>query len=352
MLTEIAVVRGLQLSTTSKVQLFGDQEFGEACNAEQRATFRHGGDESEWRTSGRAAAVEAKQKEECDQIPAFFDSHQDRIVIRQSAFDGEGRARQLEVLAHELEHAVQAHALPPPPSDLSTDATRALQALREGDATVTAGAFLLSLSGRTLRSAIPNLLKQIADQEPQSLHSDRFLSYSLGSRFVLELYQRGGFLAVNDAFARPPASTAEILHVDRYLATHSLPPNIESRLPLPAPFETFASESRGEYRVRDILAYCVPPDVAMAVASEWEADDYTASKVLPPSRHMFRWITDWRSEDAARRFADVVSGNPCLLRGGMSVANQGRVVVLVGGLDGVASQKYANEVLADVLSLP
>jgi len=67
---------------------------------------------------------------------------------------------------------------------------------------------------------------------------------------------------------------------------------------------------------------------------------------------MFRWITAWRSEDAARRFAEVVSANPCLLRGGMSVAKQGRVVVLVGGLDGGTSHKYANEVLADVVSLP
>jgi hypothetical protein len=113
------------------------------------------------------------------------------------------------------------------------------------------------------------------------------------------------------------------------------------------------SEPRGEYRVRDLLSYCAPPDEAMRVAGEWDADQYTLSKQAPPAPPMFRWISAWRSDEAAARFAEIVTTQRgCLSRSEIAVAARGRVVVVVGGLDAAARRKHADEVLADVLALP
>jgi hypothetical protein len=66
---------------------------------------------------------------------------------------------------------------------------------------------------------------------------------------------------------------------------------------------------------------------------------------------MLRWVTAWRSEAAARRFADVVGTRySCLLRTGVSIAVRDRVVVIVTGEDPIVRQRHAKDVLLDVLS--
>jgi hypothetical protein len=42
--------------------------------------------------------------------------------------------------------------------------------------------------------------------------------YSAGANFVANLYQNGGFDAVDAAYADPPDSTEQILHTDKYVA--------------------------------------------------------------------------------------------------------------------------------------
>ncbi|MFC6726211.1 Hvo_1808 family surface protein, partial [Halobium palmae] len=40
--------------------------------------------------------------------------------------------------------------------------------------------------------------------------------YSDGPAFVYQLYRRGGWSAVNDAYANPPASTEQVIHPEKY----------------------------------------------------------------------------------------------------------------------------------------
>ncbi|HEY2749692.1 MAG TPA: DUF6782 family putative metallopeptidase, partial [Polyangia bacterium] len=219
MLDAIAVVRGLSLTTRPTLAVLDDADFVAACVAQASASFAHTGDEAEWRASGRAASAQTAHQRSCQAMLGFFQPERDRVVLRRSAAEKGSPGRRVELLAHELEHAIQMHALPALSiSATELDRSRAVKALREGDAVVTAAAFILSLAGKPLSSSIGEMLARTTALEPKSLHDDDFFSYALGARFVGELYQRGGFLAVNDAFARPPRSTAEILHVERYLA--------------------------------------------------------------------------------------------------------------------------------------
>src|SRR6185312_12048625 len=223
MLDAVAVVRGLSLTTRPPIAVLDDARFTAACGEELRANIAQLTGTEGWH--GPAAAAMRNPERNCTDLAALYDTHHDRVIIKRSSYDRRTRGHRVELLSHELEHAIVAHALPTAPPLHGVDELSALHALEEGDATVTSVAFLLSLDAKPLRDAIPRLLARIAAAEPKSLHDSSFFAYSLGARFVLELYQRGGFLAVNDAFARPPASTSEILHVDRYLAPVP-PPNV------------------------------------------------------------------------------------------------------------------------------
>ncbi len=353
MMIALEDVRGLYLPKRPPLVQLDDAAFDDACLRNQRAVAWHVGDEGEWRASGRAAAAEASFRAECLMTVAFYERAGDRVVIKRDTFARLPRAKQGELVAHELVHAIQLHALPPPPPEMTTDARRALAALVEGDATVTALAFELKLEGKALLSEIPRLWTYISAREASSLRDGRFFEYWLGARFVLELYQRGTFAAVDDAFAHPPTSTAQIIHANRYLEPQRPPSNVSSRLPLPPPFAPFGTIVRGEYGLRALLSHCVRPDVAMEIGAEWDGDELTLAKSLPPAPPMYRWVTAWRSEAGAKRFSDVVGTNyECLLRTGVSIAARDRVVVIVTGPDAVVRQKHAKEVLADVLSPP
>ena len=348
MLDAVAVVRGLSLRTRPPIALLDDAPYAVACADELRANIARIAGDGGWR--GPNASLLPAPTQQCDKMLAFYDTNHDRVVIRRSTYDRRGHGLQIELLSHELEHAIVAHALPPPPAPHGVDQLIALHALEEGDASVTSAAFLPHLAGKPLRAAIPAVLASIAEREPKSLHDSTFFAYSLGARFVLELYARGGFLAVDDAFAHPPLSSARILHVERYLAPPAPAANVVTTLPLPSPFSPMLSDSRGELGLRDALGYCMPPGAAMALAAEWDADEFTASKPSSPVRQLFRWVVAWRSEAAAQRYSDVLG--KCLWTIRTRVAQKGTITVAVTGLDDAAAQKYAGDVLADVLRSP
>lgn len=351
MMIALEDVRGLYLPKRPPLAAVDDAAFVDACERNERALAWHAEDETEWRASGAAAAADVAIHGFCAASIAFYERSGDRVVIKRDRFALLKGDKQVELVARELVHAIQAHALPPPPAHMTSDARRAHDALVQGDAMVTALAFVLSLDGRKLERAIPRLWTDISVRETRSLRDIPFFESWLGGRFVLALYERGGFAAVNDAFAHPPTSSAEIIHPNRYLEHDQHPMDVSSRLPFPEPFAAGATIVHGEVGIRFVLAPCVTPAVATEVAAEWNGDEFTVAKSRPPAPSMLRWVTAWRSEEAAKRFAEVVGTRyECLLRTGVSIAVQDRVVVLVTGPDPIVRQRHARAVLLDVLS--
>ncbi len=142
-------------------------------------------------------------------------------------------------LAHELVHALQdqhfgiGERMKFRPGE--TDAIAAIHALAEGDATAAMiDQMVLAKQGD---SALLARDKQPFDRDPEDLlqsqlegkkhdskigKTPRFLAvgllapYADGMRFVQGMRQRGGWRAVDAAWARPPATTEQLLHLDKY----------------------------------------------------------------------------------------------------------------------------------------
>jgi hypothetical protein len=137
-------------------------------------------------------------------------------------------------LAHELEHALTDERLGIPLPDEADPAVAdpliASQALVEGSASLLMEFYavkhiglgdLLDLGGSAdIAQSSAALAKQ-----PYHLQRELLWAYTDGARFACALYRRGGWKAVDRAYASPPGGTDQILFPQRYGETPEDPPD-------------------------------------------------------------------------------------------------------------------------------
>ena len=133
---------------------------------------------------------------------------------------------QKPVMAHELTHALQDQHFNLrrfekwPKGD--SDAELAAHALIEGDATLAmtlymsknpmvALAFIRSLGSDTTNS-------EQFKQAPRAIRESLMFPYEEGSAWATQVYRRGGWKLVSEAFTKLPQSSEQILHPDKYFA--------------------------------------------------------------------------------------------------------------------------------------
>lgn len=154
-----------------------------------------------------------------EQVAGFYDPRRKRLAIVQGASGG--AALQEITLAHELTHALedQHFGLKDDEALGVQDATTAYSALVEGTATVVMNEY----ARRTLRptDALVELASALAGGAstglPPYVEASLLFPYTAGSRFAAALHRTGGWRLVDATFARPPASTEQVLHPERYL---------------------------------------------------------------------------------------------------------------------------------------
>ena len=149
-------------------------------------------------------------------ILAYYDPHDKKVRVKGSELTPDVRV----TLAHELTHALQDQYFDLGREDsLPDDAQQAFRSVVEGDAVVVQNAYADTMSksdkdeynqaesdGSSAYSKIPDIL--VAQQlEP----------YVVGPAFVNALKAHGGDEAIDEALRHPPASTAALMDIFRYL---------------------------------------------------------------------------------------------------------------------------------------
>ena len=192
----------------------------------------------------------------------------------------------------------------PPPEPDNDDALLAAQSLARGDASFSRVRFSLSDQARA------NFDKGQAPAPPPPLTGPQFLtelwkwSEDAGNLFVQALHQKGGPAAVNAAYARPPRSTAEILHAEQlYAATPPFAPvsvtfadtTVNGAAAL---FTNVAGEAGAFFLVRKWFGV----DESETATVGWAGDRYV---VWPGSKahgdHLL-WRSVWTTEKDAEEF--------------------------------------------------
>ena len=235
------------------------------------------------------------------------------------------------IMAHELVHALQDmhFGLARMLDAANSDQLIAQQALVEGDATLVQTLWEFAAEGQTVSDNVLQILidgaanrsvdeiKQGAKNslsDPQAVKEientpdffwDQFITaYYRGTAFVFALKRRGGWPAVNRAFANPPSSSEHIFHPDKYIAGES-----PEEIALPdLAGETFAGDwelldmdTLGEFGFR-LIFNVFDIETSHAAAAGWHGDQYAVFKHRQENTPALVLFTTWDTERDATEF--------------------------------------------------
>jgi hypothetical protein len=241
-----------------------------------------------------------------DNVAGFYDERPGRKRLYAISDDRTLTPANQLVLAHELRHALQdqyadVHATLPASIGDFDDRRLAYLSLLEGDATLVMERFLL----RRLPGA-PEALGDlggfamppgIMPGVPAVLQDQLVRPYLAGREFARAVLLRGGWNALREAWSRPPASTEQVLHPEKYFAGEAPSPPAPAYEPPAAPL---VSEGvLGEMLTRTLLG-----EGADASAAGWGGD---LVRVFDVSGHtLMVWTSGWDTAADAREFAAAV----------------------------------------------
>jgi hypothetical protein len=248
-----------------------------------------------------------------EQAAAFYDFKRKKLFVLESA----DTALQEAALTHELAHALAdqhfrlARFLDR--AGNSDDGALARLAVMEGQASWLMAEMMARATGQSLRTS-PELVdlmsrmmgaggadSPVYDQAPLYIRESLIFPYTSGMKFqqaVLEKLGGRGFLEV---FRRPPVSTQQVLHPDKYLnGTGTLAvelPKWNSR-----GYRKLAEGSVGEFDYAVLLRQYLDEEATRRIAPAWRAGRYRLFEHKQDGRTVLLQASSWETEQKAGEF--------------------------------------------------
>jgi len=249
-------------------------------------------------------AVRARLLEE--NVAGFYDERPGKKQLYAVSEDRRLTPTNQLILSHELRHALQDQyasvhdALPASVGDFD-DRRIAYLSLLEGDATLVMERFLLrrvpgaedsELSGLSMPTpAVPGAPKVLADQ--------LVLPYVVGRDFARTVWQRGGWDAIRAAWSRPPESSEQVLHPEKFFAREA-PQRVD--VTYQPPGASLVNEGvLGEMLTRTLLG-----EGSDAAAAGWGGDRFRVWDM--GGRGLLVWRSAWDSPADLAEFKQALLG--------------------------------------------
>ena len=244
-----------------------------------------------------------------EQVAGYYDPKAQQFYLA-DWIDLDG---QKPVMAHELTHALQDQHFNLrrfqkwPKGD--SDAELAAHALIEGDATLAmmqylsknpmvALAFVRSLGGE-------NASSEQLKQTPRAIRESLLFPYEAGSAWATQIYRRGGWQLVSEAFQRLPLSSEQIIHVDKYF-TYEAPVKVtvpEVKNLLGTGWSRVDYDVNGEWGYYLILDQFInDATLSKRAAAGWAGDRYALYEEPQSGQALILQLTVWDSAQDAREF--------------------------------------------------
>ena len=251
-----------------------------------------------------------------EQAAAFYDYNRRKLFITESTPSG----TQEPVLAHELSHALADQhfnlARFIKKGNDSDDGSTARMAVMEGQATWMMTEYMARMMGQSLRtspelavamSAVPDGAGgqfPVYDNAPLYLRESLVFPYTKGMLFQNALVQRDGQKGFAEVFNRPPVSTQQILHPDKYLdGVKPTKPELP-RVKLPGGYKGLIAGSLGEADHSTLIEQFASKEAAAELSPHWRGCQFEIRENKKQARDVLLYAVEWDSEDAARRYFD------------------------------------------------
>ena len=256
---------------------------------------------------------------QAEQIAGFYDDKtQQMYVITGSSFGGNEKL----TYSHEFTHVLQDQNY-----GLRTglnynddyckthsEYCAAVQALVEGDAVESEMQWLTQYATAKDKSdivqATNNSQSPVYDSAPDILKDELIFPYRIGNAFVIALFDKGGWAAVDNAYHNPPVSTEQIMHPELY----PIDKPVEITLPdllsvLGQGWTKVDQDVMGEFDTYELLAKGItqaarlPDNTANQAAAGWGGDAYAIFKNAQNQPALV--LNDqWDTDKDATEFAD------------------------------------------------
>ena len=280
-----------------------------------------------------------------EQIAGFYDPKPKALYLA----DWLPVETQKMVMAHEIDHALQDQSF-----DLlafllaeekNADATLARQALVEGDGVALMIEYIIAQLAPDAVAAIwaepaivDTMSAQLSSQQggaelaraPRVVREALLFPYLDGLRFVAAARRTGAWSVIDAMFARPPASTEQILHPEKYVtgeAPHAL---AARKLPALVGHTPLWENVMGELMVRVLLEeHGVSADTARKAAAGWGGDRLQVLAPAPgkdsgaPTDLVAVWWTSWDTEQDAGEAQAALSSAARTFASSRSKVNEG-----------------------------
>lgn len=247
-----------------------------------------------------------------EQVAGFYDDEEDRmVVVSDAGLDANAKL----TYAHEYTHALQdaAFGLDTLETDAIGEDDRGLArvSLIEGDATVTMLAWALQhMSPEELGEIGSGPIPDTADV-PEWMMSQLIFPYLAGQTWVIAIMEESGgnplspnYEAVDDAYADPPDSTAQIIHPERWFDRVE-PVDVEEpdiAAALGPGWEQVSSSPVGEAMTGIILEHFgVPTNDAGEAAEGWAGDQAVVARG-PDDEFALAWRLEFETQADAEAF--------------------------------------------------
>jgi hypothetical protein len=250
-----------------------------------------------------------------EQAAAFYDYEKKKLFITETT----SAESQEPVLTHELSHALADQTF-----NLgkfihqgrkSDDGSTARLAVMEGQATWLMSEYLARKMGQSLKDS-PALVSMMAkmtestgqypvfDQSPLYLRTTLVFPYTKGMLFQNAIYERDGKDSFAEVFRRPPLSTQQILHPDKYFANVK-PTDPELPDPhLPHGYKGLVGGSLGELEHGILLELYTTKARADILVSHWRGSSFEIRENKKAGRAVLLYSVEWDGESAAREYFD------------------------------------------------
>jgi hypothetical protein len=240
------------------------------------------------------------------QVVGYYDDQTQTMVLVADA----GATPEVEVVyAHEYTHALQDAAFGIDSLNLDDraddDGTFARVGLLEGDATTAMVLWAYqNLSAQEILEISQTPLPDTSGVPAWMVRRLEF-PYLAGTDFSAQLFARGGFAAVDEAWADPPRSTEHVIHFQKYVDDEAVLEAQPLNISLTAGLEVARETTFGESMTAIWLAALgVAQDDAAQAAAGWGGDAITAFASMTTDDVGVVLVTSWDSPLDATEFSE------------------------------------------------
>lgn len=254
-----------------------------------------------------------------EQAGGVYDPKSKHLFVHEQFDVGASELAQM-ILAHEICHALQDSAfdLRKKPTGYGSDTDMAWTCMAEGDAMLLMEQYAAKYNTVRQLAEMPRLLfmnQSALKAAPAYLREGLFFPYIQGEAFFKALMVKDPAWR-DQAFRKPPVTTAQVIHPDKYLRG-DLPASITLTTEPPKGFVRLKQDTLGEFGMRSLFVENLGAGNAGAAAEGWNGDalavyvreNAKAGIIATPGAlkkgdWWFCWESAWDSEQDAREFAE------------------------------------------------